>query len=58
MARIETLAEGITLHLGNVLHDRVTDYLNCGWHLASVLGYDSCLMQWLCDCPCVEPKEA
>ena len=44
-----------------VLHERGIDYLNCGWHIAEVdIGYHaqwSVLMQWLCPCKMVEPKE-
>ena len=39
-----------------VVHEKVHDYLACGWHIASVLGQHSCLMQWMCGCKCVEPK--
>lgn len=43
-----------------VRHERVLDYLMCGWHIAQVdLGHHSewaVLMQWLCECPMVEPK--
>lgn len=42
-----------------VVHERVLDYLNCGWHIAETdLGYHtqfSVLMQWLCPCEPVEP---
>ena len=43
-----------------VQHQFVLDYLRCGWHIASAdLGYHAqfaVLMQWLCDCRCVEPS--
>ena len=42
-----------------VTHDRVLDYLMCGWHIAAAdIGHHSfygVLMQWLCDCEMVEP---
>ncbi len=42
-----------------VTHDRVLDYLMCGWHIAVVdLGHHSfygVLMQWMCQCPMIEP---
>lgn len=41
-----------------VNHHRVGDYLQCGWHIASVeISPHSILMQWLCGCECVEPLE-
>jgi hypothetical protein len=44
-----------------VVHARVTDYLNCGWHIAEVdLGAHhrqyAILLEWLCRCPCAEPR--
>lgn len=42
-----------------VLHERVLDYLKCGWHIAQHdLGhhtYYSVLMIWLCNCNRIEP---
>lgn len=42
-----------------VAHERVIDYLMCGWHIAGFdLGHHSeysVLMQWLCSCKMVEP---
>ena len=43
-----------------VTHERVLDYLMCGWHIAVAdLGLPhnnwSVLMQWLCPCNPVEP---
>ena len=43
-----------------VTHDRVLDYLMCGWHIATVdighHGFYGVLMQWTCNCKMVEPK--
>lgn len=43
-----------------VRHEHVTDYLRCGWHIAQhdLLhhSYYSVLLEWLCDCNIVEPK--
>jgi hypothetical protein len=43
-----------------VLHERVLDYLMCGWHiLIADLGPNhrefSVMLAWLCDCKMVEP---
>jgi len=44
-----------------VVHERVLDYLMCGWHIARVdIGhhsYYSVLLQWLCPCKPVEPLQ-
>lgn len=42
-----------------VVHERVLDYLMCGWHIAQPdlgppHGGWSVLMQWLCPCKMVE----
>lgn len=42
-----------------VIYDRVPDYLSLGWmvsnDLGPVHGCYSCLMEWKCHCPMVEP---
>lgn len=45
-----------------VVHSRVLDYARIGWHIADTLdgtghGNYAILMQWLCACPCVEPRK-
>jgi hypothetical protein len=40
-----------------VLHERVIDYMNCGWMWrANVSGW-AALMIWPCDCQMVEPLQ-
>ncbi len=43
-----------------VPHHRVRDYLELGWNVATVdLGHHgeySVLLQWLCACPLIEPR--
>jgi hypothetical protein len=42
-------------------HDRVLDYLMCGWHIINVdLAHHSeygVLLEWLCDCPVTSPRK-
>lgn len=45
-----------------VIHERVPDYLLCGWLATPALegthhGFYSVLMAWLCDCPTTEPTK-
>ena len=43
-----------------VVWDRLADYEACGWlvvaDLGEVHGRYRVLCEWLCGCPCVEPK--
>lgn len=43
-----------------VIHERVRDYLDIGWHIAAVSmghhGYYGVMMAWLCNCKLVEPR--
>jgi hypothetical protein len=45
-----------------VIHDRVLDYARLGWTIEDTMedclhGRYSILMEWLCDCPVVEPRK-
>lgn len=44
-----------------VLHERIPEYLALGWlvvaDLGPIHGEWSMMMQWLCDCPMVEPRK-
>lgn len=45
-----------------VPHSRVLDYSRLGWHIADTLdgtnhGSYAILMQWMCGCRPVEPKD-
>lgn len=44
-----------------VVHERVADYLALGWlqvaDLGPIHGEWSVLMQWLCNCPLIEPTK-
>ena len=44
-----------------VIHERVLDYLRCGWHISCVNiaphhAQYGVLMTWLCSCKLVEPR--
>ena len=45
-----------------VPHHLVRDYLDTGWHIVNVdlahHGEYAALLQWLCDCPLVDPATA
>jgi hypothetical protein len=45
-----------------VIHDRVLDYARLGWTIEDTMedchhGQYSILMEWLCNCPLVEPRK-
>lgn len=45
-----------------VVHDRISAYLQCGWHILIPPAWDyhaqwGMTLAWLCDCKMVEPRK-